>query len=376
MKGRTNALLMLALVLVTAACINDDGENASYSEDMNITKEKFGMLDSTEVFLYTLVNDNGMTAKITNYGGIVTSIMAPGRDGTMADVVLGFDSLRPYLDGHPYFGCIVGRYGNRIANGKFTLDGKEYTLAQNNGINHLHGGIRGFDKVVWKAKERLSADSASLLLQYTSKDGEEGYPGNLGVRVTYTLTNADELVISYDATTDKATPVNLTHHSYFNLAGTQENILDHILMIDADSYVVVNEDLIPTGELRPVEGTAMDFRSPTAIGERIEQVEGGYDHTYVLNNDGKQVKVADLYHPASGRAVEVYTTEPGMQFYSGNFLDGSLTGKNGITYHRHHGLCLETQHFPDSPNQASFPSTILRAGETYAYTTIYKFTNR
>lgn len=340
---------------------------------MKFTKEFFGTVDSSDVYLYTLENAGGMTVKITNYGGIVTSIMVPGSDGTLADVVLGFDSLQPYLDGHPYFGSIVGRYGNRIANGKFTLDGVEYTLATNNGPNHLHGGIKGFDKVVWNAEERLSDDTASLILRYTSHDGEEGYPGNLSATVTYSITNDNELVIDYMATTDKATPVNLTHHSYFNLGGTQEDILDHVLTIAADRYVAVNENLIPTGELKEVEGTPMDFSTPHAIGERIAEVPGGYDHTYVLNNTGQMMKVADARDPQTGRFLEVFTGEPGIQFYSGNFLDGSLTGKGGIVYHQHHGFCLETQHFPDSPNQPGFPSTILEPGETYAYTTIYKF---
>jgi len=359
MKGLFKIMLPLVIVLSMISCMQESKVENSTTEPMKITKEKFGMLDSTEVYLYTLENNNGMQVKITNYGGIVTSILAPDKDGKLADVVLGFDDLQSYIDGHPYFGCIVGRYGNRIANGKFSIDGEEYTLAQNNDINHLHGGIIGFDKVVWKAKERTGSDTASLKLRYLSKDGEEGYPGNLKTTVTYSLTNDDELIIEYLATTDKATAVNLTHHSYFNLSGSQENALDHVVTIAAHEYVVVNENLIPTGELRDVRGTPMDFSTSHTIGERISEVEGGYDHTYVLFNNGNLLKVADFYHPISGRAVEVYTSEPGIQFYTGNFLDGNLTGKNGIIYHKHHGFCLETQHFPDSPNQAEFPSTIL-----------------
>lgn len=356
------------------SCIRATHEESNTQADMKVIKEKFGQVDSTDVYLFTMENANGMVVRITNYGGIVTSIMVPDKVGNMADVVLGFDELQPYLDGHPYFGCIVGRYGNRIANGKFTLDGKEYALALNNGPNHLHGGIKGFDKKIWEAKTEQKHDTLSLMLHYSSPDGEEGYPGTLDTEVIYSLTNDNELVITYSATTDKASPVNLTHHSYFNLSGGQESILDHVLTIAADKYVVVNENLIPTGELRELKGSAMDFRTPHAIGERIDKVDGGYDHTYVLNNNGKLMKIADFYHPATGRAVEVYTEEPGIQFYSGNFLDGSLTGKKGIVYEKHHGFCLETQHFPDSPNQETFPSTILGPGEVYGYTSIYKFT--
>ncbi len=376
MKGIFKLIMPVVLIVMITGCLQETKENKSAQKPMKITKEKFGMLDTNEVYLYTLSNINGMTVKITNYGGIVTSILAPDKDGNLADVVLGFDNLQSYLDGHPYFGSIVGRYGNRIANGKFMIDGIEYTLATNNGPNHLHGGIRGFDKVVWESREKKFADRASLRLRYFSPDGEEGYPGNLRVMVTYTLTNNNELVIDYKATTDKATAVNLTHHSYFNLGGTQDDALDHVLTISAHKYVEVNENLIPTGELKDVKDTPMDFSSPHSIGERIEEVDGGYDHTYVLLNEGNVMKVADVYDPESGRSMEVYTSEPGIQFYSGNFLDGSLTGKDGIVYNKHHGFCLETQHFPDSPNQADFPSSILKPGEEYSYTTIYKFTSK
>ncbi len=376
MKGSIKLIIPVLSVFILAGCIQETKEKTTKQEPMKITKEIFGLVDTTEVYLYTLSNNNGMTVKLTNYGGIVTSILCPDREGNMADVVLGFDDLQPYLDGHPYFGSIVGRYGNRIAKGKFSIDGEEYTLATNNGPNHLHGGIKGFDKVVWEAKEKSLADTCSLRLRYTSPDGEEGYPGNLRVMVMYSLTNDNELIIYYKATTDKITPINLTHHSYFNLGGTQEDALNHILTITAEKYIAVDENLIPTGELADLDNTVMDFRTSHVIGERIADVEGGYDHTYVLINKGNLIKVADAYEPNSGRLMEVFTSEPGIQFYSGNFLDGSLTGKNGIVYNQHHGFCLETQHFPDSPNQADFPSTILRPGEVYTYTTIYKFSTK
>jgi len=373
MKGIVKLILLLLMVFIYISCVQETKKEIIKRKPMKITKQTFGKVDTTEVFLFTLTNNNGMVVKITNYGGIVTSIQTPDKDGKMADVVLGFDNLPNYLDGHPYFGCIVGRYGNRIANGKFSIHEKEYSLAVNNGPNHLHGGIKGFDKVVWEARTKKNTDSVSLVLKYTSPDMDEGYPGNLKMRVAYILTNDNELHIVYRAKTDKATPVNLTHHSYFNLGGTQENALDHILTIAAEKYVAVDENLIPTGELKDLNNTVMDFRKGYAIGARIDEVEGGYDHTYVLINNGELLKVADVYHPATGRAMEVYTSEPGVQFYSGNFLDGNLTGKGGIIYNKHHGFCLETQHFPDSPNQESFPNTILRPGEEYGYTTIYKF---
>jgi aldose 1-epimerase len=376
MKGFIKLMIPLLSALIIVSCTADVKQEKTKRENMKITKEKFGEADGKEVMLYTMYNDNGMSVKITNYGGIVTSLIVPDKDGKPADVVLGFDDLQSYLDGHPHFGCIVGRYANRIAKGKFSIDGEEYTLAINNAPNHLHGGVKGFDKVVWEAKEKSSADSATLVLKYTSPDGEEGYPGNLKMRVAYVLTQDNELKVIYQAETDKATPVNLTHHSYFNLGGTQDNAMDHILSIASQKYVAVNENLIPTGELIEVGGTPMDFTTPHVIGERIDQVEGGYDHTYVLNTEGKMLKVAEVEDPKSGRAMEVYTSEPGIQFYTGNFLDGSLRGKNGIIYNQDHGFCLETQHFPDSPNQPDFPSTILIPGETYGYTTVYKFINK
>lgn len=344
--------------------------------NMEITKEIFGVTpEGQEVTLYTLKNNKGMIVKIIDYGGIVTELWVPDKNGVAEDVVLGFDNLKDYLSDHPYFGCIVGRYANRIAAGKFKIDGNEYTLAQNNGPNHLHGGIKGFDKVVWKSERRVGSDSVALYLHYESKDGEEGYPGKLDVDVVYALNNENELRIYYEAVTNKPTIVNLTHHSYFNFSGAGEgDILNHELMINADRYTVVDENLIPTGELRSVAGTPMDFRSPCPIGERISMVPGGYDHNYVLNREEKSLSLAaKVTDPLSGRVMEVWTTEPGIQLYTGNFLDGSLKGKKGIAYKKHYGFCLETQHFPDSPNQPSFPSVILRPGEKYNHITIYKF---
>jgi aldose 1-epimerase len=345
-----------------------------------ITKSAFGQTaEGTPVDLFTLTNANGIVVKITNYGGIVTSILAPDKNGQMADIVLGFDSLAPYLKTHPFFGALVGRYGNRIAKGKFTLDGKEYTLAANNMGNHLHGGLKGFDKKVWTA-EIIEGDLPALKLNYLSKDMEEGYPGNLDVEVVYTLTNDNELKIEYTATTDKKTVVNLTNHSYFNLTGGRQDILGHVLMLNADRFVPVDETLIPTGELAPVAGTPFDFTTPTAVGERVDadhpqiQFGRGYDHCWVLNKQGDEMSLlGSVYEPNSGRYLEAFTTEPAVQFYCGNFLDGSLTGKGGVKYDRRYGLCLETEHYPDSPNQPDFPSTVLNPGETYETATVYKF---
>jgi len=369
-------LLIIALILNFFSC-NGPRQAPGESENhqiMQIEREKFGLVDSTEVYLYTLRNETGMEVSITNFGGIVTSIKVPDKNGEFADIVLGFDSLAPYIGEHPYFGCIVGRYANRIAKGSFVLDGKTYTLATNNGPNHLHGGLSGFDKKIWRATDQVKNDTASLILEYTSPDGEEGYPGNLSAVVKYSLNNQNELIVSYHATTDAPTPVNLTQHSYFNLAGAGSgDILGHIMMIDADRYTEVDETLIPTGNLPLVEGTPMDFRSPQSIGARLSQVTGGYDHNYVLNNQGEMKIVARVTEPESGRMLEVLTTEPGIQFYSGNFLDGSITGKQGKTYFQHYGFCLETQHFPDSPNQPEFPDTILEPGEEYKYTAIFRF---
>jgi aldose 1-epimerase len=332
------------------------------------------------VDLYTLRNAKGLSVDIANYGGIVVSLRTPDRNNRINDIVLGFDTLDGYLGDHPYFGAIIGRYGNRIAKGRFSLDGQEYSLARNNGENHLHGGIRGFDKVVWTA--RLNPASNSLELSYLSKDGEEGYPGNLSVKVTYTLTENDELKIDYDATTDKTTVVNLTNHSYFDLRGqeSQGDISGHRIMIAADRFTPVDSGLIPTGELRPVEGTPFDFRQPRAIGERIsaddEQIRigKGYDHNFVLNSNGGTLALAArVTEPDTGRVMEVYTTEPGVQFYTGNFLDGSIIGKGGKRYAHRSGFCLETQHFPDSPNHPNFPPVILKPGSRYRTTTVYGF---
>jgi aldose 1-epimerase len=368
--------LALPLVLgVSFMC-----SSASGSE--SIVRSPFGeTTDGKAVELYTLTNANGMQVAITTYGGIVVSLTAPDRKDNYADVVLGFDDLDGYLAGHPYFGALIGRYGNRIAKGKFTLEGTEYTLATNNNENHLHGGLAGFDKKVWRARGALTRAGVTLTLNCVSADGEEGYPGKLEVKVVYTLTGDDELKIEYSATTDKATPINLTNHSYFNLAGQGTgDILGHELTINADRFTPVDAGLIPTGELKPVEGTPFDFRKGTAIGARIEADDeqlkfgGGYDHNFVLNKDGNDLTLAaSVYEPKTGRVVEVYTTEPGVQFYCGNFLDGSNVGKGGKVYNFRNGFCLETQHFPDSPNQPKFPSTILKPGEEYSTTTVYKF---
>ena len=341
-------------------------------------KENYGKVDEKPVYLFTLFNKKGITIKITNYGGIITHIIVPDKNGKMGDIALGYDSLKGYLEATPYFGAIVGRYANRIAKGRFVLDGKNYQLAVNNGNNTLHGGIKGFDKVVWEASESSDSGRVSLILSYLSKDGEEGYPGNLSVKVTYTLSNDDEFTTLIEATTDKATPVNLCNHSYFNLSECDTNILGHFLTINADRFTVVNDELIPTGELRPVKGTPMDFTTPYLIGQRIDKVPGappgGYDHNYVLLKNPSELSLAAILEdPVSGRRLDIRTTQPGVQFYSGNFLDGTINGKGGKKYQKHWGLCLETQHFPDSPNQSSFPNTILRPGEKYSVTTVYKF---
>jgi aldose 1-epimerase len=339
-----------------------------------VQKSCFGTLpDGSAVDLFTLANANGLSAKVATYGTIITELHVPDRDGELGDIVLGFDNLEQYLKGHPFFGATVGRCANRIAKGRFTLDSKAYTLATNNGPNHLHGGLKGFDKMVWQAEPQTGA---SVKFSYTSLDGEEGYPGTLAVAVTMTLTDANELRLDYCATTDKPTPVNLTNHSFFNLAG-DGRALDHELMIAADCYTPSDSTLIPTGEIKPVRGTPLDFTQPQPIGSRFGQLHTnpvGYDHNYVLNGGGKGLSLAArVYEPRSGRILEVQTTQPGVQLYTGNFLDGSLTGKRGVVYHQHTGFCLETQHFPDSVNQPKFPSVILRPGQTYRQTTLYKF---
>jgi aldose 1-epimerase len=340
----------------------------------NTQRTDFSTLPSGEaVSLFTLTNTNGLVARITNYGTIVTELLVPDRSGKMGDVVLGFDNLAQYLKGHPFFGCSVGRVANRIAKAKFSLNGKTYTLAVNNGPNHLHGGLKGFDKVIWQAEPQ---PGAAVKFSYTSRDGEEGYPGNLATTVLIALTDANELRLDYTATTDQPTPVNLTNHSYFNLAG-QGDVLSHELMIAADQYTPSDAELIPTGEIKPVQGTPLDFTSPKAIGSRIGQVNSGYDHNFVIRGGGKElVLAARVLEPKSGRVMEVHTTEPGIQLYTGNFLNGSLTGKGGFVYQRHTGFCLETQHFPDSINQPKFPSIVLNPGQTYRQTTTYKFSTK
>ncbi|MBK5270831.1 MAG: galactose mutarotase [Bacteroidia bacterium] len=371
-------LLLLGVTLACIACNNDsETKNETESNNMkaSISEKPFGSFEDKPVTEYTLTNANGMQLGIINYGGTVTKIITPDKNGEMGDVVLGYDSLSGYRQkGNPYFGALIGRYGNRIANGKFTLDGKEYTLAGNDNGNSLHGGNKGYDKVYWDI-EKLPGDS-SLKLTYMSKDGEEGYPGNLNVEVVYTLGSDNSMKIDYTATTDKATPINLTNHCYFNLsAGKDSTILNHELMLNADNYTPVNDKLIPTGEIASVKGTAMDFTSPHKIGKEIDSVAGGYDHNWVLNKNGNSLEtVATVFEPISGRYMEVLTTEPGIQFYTGNFLNGTLTNtKNGQKYIKHSALCLETQHFPDSPNEPSFPNTILKPGETYRHTAVYKF---
>jgi len=373
-----------AMVIVLAAVLpateaTDGQEKGSEKMKPSVEKKLFGKTsDGTAVDLYVLTNANGMKAKVMTYGAILTELDVPDRDGKLGDVVLGFDNLQSYLAGHPHFGATTGRVANRIAKGKFSLDGKDYTLAVNNGPNSLHGGLKGFDKVVWKAQPNETPDAAGVQLTYVSRDGEEGYPGNLTTVVTYMLTNQNELRIDYKATTDKPTPINLTNHSYFNLAGPQSgDILDHELELEADEYTPADDTLIPTGEIRSVKGTPLDFTKATKIGSRIAQVAdktGGYDHNFVLRSKGKKLELAARVHdPKTGRLMEMSTTEPGVQLYTANFLDGKLKGKDGVAFKKHQAFCLEAQHFPDSVNHPKFPSIILRPGETYTQTTVFKF---
>ncbi len=352
---------------------------------LSITEGPFGELDGQEVVKYTLKNKNGMELSFINYGGILTNLIVPDRNGVLLDVTLGFDSLAGYTGEHAYFGSLVGRYGNRIANGQFTIDGVTYDLAKNNAPNSLHGGVNGFHRQFWTVKKVTSEESVSLELGRTSLNMEEGFPGNLDVFVRYSLNNNNEWTIDYTATSDQKTPVNLTQHAYFNLNGAGNgDILGHQLMLNASQYTPVDETLIPTGELASVENTPFDFRSPTLIGARIEvdnqQLKhgGGYDHNWVINGAraNKSSQAAALYAPESGIFMEVYTSEPGIQFYCGNFLDGSLIGKGGKPYQKRTGLCLETQHFPDSPNQENFPNTIIGPGQIYNTQTIYAFSVR
>ncbi len=376
----------LACAVLLGSCTTAPEPQTPAQPVNRISKESFGTMEGVPVDLYTLRNAKGMEARITNYGGIVVSLKVPDRNGQFGDVVLGFDSLADYLSpayakSNPYFGALIGRYGNRIGKARFKLAGKEYILAANNGPNHLHGGIKGYDKVLWEAQPREGEEPA-LELHYLSKDGEEGYPGNLTVTAVYTLTNDDGLKVDFTATTDQETVLNLTHHSYFNLAG-KGDILSHEVMIRSDKTTPVDSGLIPTGELRPVQGTPFDFNTPTTIGARIGQNDEqlkfgkGYDHNWVINKPaGEMGLMARVYEPATGRVLEVLSTEPGLQFYSGNFLDGTLTGKGGWVYQFRNGFCMEPQHYPDSPNKPNFPSTVLKPGETYRNTIIYRFTTK
>jgi aldose 1-epimerase len=371
--------LFLLVVFVSAALARDA---APAKGKRQVRKEAFGKTgDGRPVDLHTLTNSNGMEVRAMTYGGIIVSMRVPDKNGKMADVVLGHDQVDGYLVNPPYFGAIVGRYANRIANGSFTLDGVKYTLAKNDGPNSLHGGMVGFNKVIWEAKEFKDAKGIGVSFSYLSKDGEEGYPGNLKVKVSYRLTDENQLMLDYEATTDKATPINFSQHSYFNLAGEGSgDILGQELMLNADRFTPVDKTLIPTGELRAVQGTPLDFTKPTTIGARINDdyeqlvVGRGYDHNFVINRKGDGLTLAARVHePTSGRVLEVYTTEPAVQFYSGNFLDGTISGKQGHPYKLRNGFCLETQHFPDSPNHPDFPSTILRPGKTFHSQTIFKF---
>lgn len=368
-------------LLVGLGFISPFATTSNAAPQLQIRKQPFGATaEKKAVDLYTLTNANGVEVGIITYGGIVVSLRVPDRTGKLQEVTLGYDSLEGYLKNNtPYFGALIGRYANRIGNGRFTLGGHEYRLATNSGESHLHGGNRGFDKAVWKPTEVRGHKSVGLKLDYVSADGEEGYPGTLSVTAVYTLTNENELKIDYSATTTKETIVNLTNHAYFNLGG-DANILKHEVMINADRFTPISEVYIPTGELRSVKGTPMDFTKPMAIGARINQKDeqlmrgNGYDHNFVLNRkDDSLLLAARVEEPASGRVLEVFTTEPGVQFYTGNFLDGTIKGKAGKVYQQRAGFCLETQHFPDSPNKPNFPSTVLKPGQKYATRTIYKF---
>jgi aldose 1-epimerase len=387
MTHRLVQLAPLALVLGAAlGCSAPDAPpataGAERAKGATVTRARFGtMPDGTPVDVFTFTNANGLEVRAITYGGIIVSIRTPDRTGRLDDIVLGFDNLDGYLKDPPYFGAIVGRYANRIAKGRFTLDDQTYQLATNNGPNHLHGGLKGFDKVVWNAEPLQNDQGVGVVFTHKSPDGDEGYPGTLDVRVTYRLTDENQLVVDYRATTDKATPVNLTQHSYFNLAGAGSgDILGHVMQIDADHYTPVDDTLIPTGQIAPVDGTPFDFRAPTSIGSRVglDNVQiaraGGIDHNFVLTAGGNGlVHAARVVEPRTGRTLDISTTEPGIQFYSGNFLDGSIVGKGGHVYGHRSGFCLETQHFPDSPNHDNFPTTILRPGAEYRSQTVFTF---
>lgn len=386
MDMKLNFCLIIIATIFFLSCNKKEqkSKNIKTATHLMIHRENFKTtIDGKSVALYNLKNTNGAIVQITNYGGKIVSIIVPDRDGNFDDIVTGYDNIDGYINGDNSFGATIGRYGNRIANGKFELDGVEYTLAKNNGKNHLHGGLKNFSNTVWDVQENETNDQ-KLTLHYVSKDGEEGYPGNLEVRVVFSLTNENELIIDYYATTDKTTIVNLTNHSYFNLAGGDfEAIYNHELQISATQFVPAAKDLIPLGELWDVANTPMDFNSPSPIGKRIneeyEQLKhgGGYDHNYVLNNEkGELIKYAEVYEQKSGRLMECLTTEPGVQLYTANHFNGSQVGKNGIKYNKQSAFCLETQHYPDSPNQPQFPSTVLTPDEMYKTTTIYKFGTR
>jgi aldose 1-epimerase len=396
MKRYNRLLLSLFIVAISGVAVNCKGENKQKptenteksveNKGFSISKTAFGtMSEGQEVQEYTLKNEQGMQVSVINYGGRITHLIAPDKNGTFADVVVGFDSLPQYQKENPYFGALIGRYGNRIANGKFSLDGKEYQLPINNSPNSLHGGDKGFDKVFWQIEEMpKNGNNASLKLSYTSKDMEMGYPGTLKTTVIYTLTNDNSLEITYKATTDKKTVLNLTQHTYFNLSGDfSKPITDHIVTLAANTYLPVDKTLIPTGELRSVKGTPFDFREAKTISKEINadneqlKIAGGYDHCWVLNDQGSMRKVASAYHETSGRFMEVMTDQPAIQFYTGNFLDGTLPQRGGNKMYAHRtGFCLETQHYPDSPNQKEFPTTVLNPGETYNTTTSFKFSTK
>jgi aldose 1-epimerase len=373
----------IGLILTTCSCSCLCQRTLKGDSKAMIEKKPFGKAGGKAVDLYELTNANGLKMSIITYGGMMITLETPDKNGKLGDILLAPDSIDGVLKQTSYLNALIGRYGNRIGKGQFTLDGKEYKLAVNNGENALHGGIKGFDKVVWNAEPFENVSGVGLKLAYLSKDMEEGYPGNLKVNVVYTLTNKNELRIDYTALTDKPTLCNLTNHNYYNLTGCKTDILGHELMINADKFTPVDKGSIPLGELRPVKGTPMDFTKATAVGDRIdaddEQIKfgSGYDHNWVLNKKGNELShAATLSEPTTGRVMEVWTTEPGVQFYAGNFLDGSIVGKGGIVYNRRYGMCLETQHFPDSPNKPAFPTTTLRPGEMYKTTTLHKFYTR
>ena len=389
-----HAFTIFTLASILTQCNPRPEQQSKVDSTMVTTKPKietssFGTLpDGREVKKFTLRNKNGMSVSFINYGGIIVSIEVPDKNGKIEDVVLGYDSLSHYVKNNPYFGALIGRYGNRIARGKFSLNGKSYQLATNNGVNHLHGGVKGFDKVFWNVEQLHEAAVPTFTLRYESKDGEEGYPGNLKVTVVYYLTDNNEFNIIYQGTTDKTTIVNLTQHTYFNLSGdAKTDILQHELVLNAEKFIPVDKTLIPTGVLQKVEGTPFDFRTPVTIGSRIDKKDQqlefgkGYDHCWVINdpepsNNSNLTLAATLHEPVSGRVMSVYTSEPGIQFYSGNFLDGSNIGKKGAVYQHRYGLCLESEHFPDSPNRNNFPSVVLKPGDTYRTQTVYSFSTK